>query len=128
MRYQLISIMVVAVLGLAGCGSDTEDAPAGTPAPVKSQPPAVATSAAATAEVAGQQAYLKGLRAIDPGLAADGERALSRAENICLDLQQGEITGQKLNERVAERLSGGDAQITAAQAAKVVALAKSTVC
>lgn len=71
---------------------------------------------------------MQGLAAIDPGLVANEDRALSRAKDTCLDIKQGEITGDKLNERVAERLSGGDAQITPAQAAKVISLAKTTVC
>jgi hypothetical protein len=124
MRYQLISITALAALALAGCGSD----PAPAPAPVKATPPPAATSAAPAADVTAQQAYIKGLRAIDAGPVANEERALSRAEDICLDLQQGEFTGAKLNERVAERLSGGSAQITGAQAGKVVELAKKTVC
>lgn len=125
MRYRLIAIISAVALASAGCGSSDDPEPPSTPA---QKPPAVATSAAATADAAGQDAYLQGLAAIDPGLVANEDRALSRAKDTCLDIKQGEITGDKLNERVAERLSGGDAQITPAQAAKVISLAKTTVC
>ncbi|GLW32261.1 DUF732 domain-containing protein [Actinoplanes regularis] len=112
-------IISAAALTIAGCSSSEP-----TASPTKAAPPA--TTAAGLS--AGQQAYLAALSAIDPGLVANEERALSRAKDICADIAGGEFIGAKLNERVAERLSGGDAQITAEQAAKVVALAKANVC
>lgn len=113
----MVVMVCVASLALAGCGGGSDE-----PA-TKASPSA--ESSALTAE---QEAYLKGLEKIDPGLVVNEERALRRAKDICSDVERGEFSGEQLAKRAAERLSGGNATIDAGQGAKVVELAKSNVC
>ena len=124
MRKHLIAI-AAAVFALTGCGSDTPAA--SSPTPTAS---AATTSAAVapSARAVNSEAFLAGLRAIDPGLVANEDRAVRRAKDICLDISQDEFTNQQLAARAAERYSGGTATITPAQGARVVALAKANVC
>ncbi|MFC4148588.1 hypothetical protein ACFO0M_20225 [Micromonospora mangrovi] len=121
MRRIMITVASVLVLASTACSS-TESAE-----PAKS---AAATAAAPTqAEMtAKEKKYLAGLKKIDEGLAANEERAIRRAQNICLDVKGGEFNDKQLADRAAERLSGGDATIDSAQGAKVVALAKANIC
>ncbi|MGH3768610.1 MAG: DUF732 domain-containing protein [Pseudonocardiaceae bacterium] len=98
----------------AGCGSATP-APSRAPAP----------TAAPTTDA--QTAYLARLEQIDPGLVVNTERAIRRAENICLDIKQGKDEATVVSNTV-QRLSGGNATIDKAQAAQVVELAKTHIC
>jgi predicted small lipoprotein YifL len=123
------ALLTVAVL--AACGGDK---PVTTPAPGTSASAAAVAPAGTQPAAAGptfspeQQAYLTGLAMVEPALAADPRRALDRADNTCADLKAGEITGDKLADRVAVRLSGGAVQIDRAQAARAIELMRDTVC
>ncbi|MCI4066290.1 hypothetical protein MRQ36_28555 [Micromonospora sp. R77] len=117
----MITIAAVLVLASTAC-SGTKSADNATPA---------TTSAAAPAQAdftAKEKNYLAGLKKIDKGLVTNEERAIRRAQNICLDVKGGEFNDKQLADRAAERLSGGDATINSTQAAKVVALAKANIC
>lgn len=56
-------------------------------------------------------AYLDGLTTIDPGLTVNEDRAISRATNICLDIEQGKDEATVINNTV-QRLSGGTRRST----------------
>ncbi|WDZ87197.1 hypothetical protein [Micromonospora cathayae] len=56
---------------------------------------------------------------------ARGEKS---PKSTCLDIRAGEFTGDALNKRVAERLSGGNATIDEKQAAEVVELMREHIC
>lgn len=75
-----------------------------------------------------ETAYLQELSRIDAGLTVSDSRAIGRASDTCLDITTGEITGDKLAERVVERLSGGNATIDKQQAEKAIALMRKHVC
>lgn len=72
-------------------------------------------------------AYLAALKQIDSGFVVNADRAIRRAENICLDVEQDKDESIVINNAV-QRLSGGDASINAAQAAQAVELAKTHIC
>jgi len=74
-----------------------------------------------------REAYLAGLTDIDPGLTVNEDRAISRATNICLDIEQGKAAATIIS-NTAERLSGGNATIDEAQAAEAVELARAHIC
>ncbi|MEU1810966.1 hypothetical protein [Micromonospora aurantiaca (nom. illeg.)] len=124
MRRPLIAIPFTAVLALAGCGTSTAEP--SVAAPSSSAPPSAAASS--TIKAVNSEAFLAGLRVVDPGLVANEDRALRRARDICLDVSQNEFTNKQLAERAAERYSGGTVTLTSEQGAKVVALAKANVC
>ncbi|GGK89314.1 hypothetical protein [Mangrovihabitans endophyticus] len=111
----------VAVACLAACGSET-------PAAADTETSTAPATATDEIEPAAAEAYLAGLRQIDPGLAGNESRAVRRAEETCADIAAGEFTGDKLAERVAERLSGGSATINASQAKQAIDLMETYVC
>lgn len=78
-------------------------------------------------EPSGRAAYLEALRAIDPGLVADEDRAIRRAEETCADIKAGHA-GDELVQRVVARLSGGNATIDAAQAQRAIDAMRQHVC
>ncbi|MGH3692559.1 MAG: DUF732 domain-containing protein [Pseudonocardiaceae bacterium] len=98
----------------AACGS-------ATPALPRVSPPTAAPNAGAEA------VYLAQLERIDLGLVVSTERAIRRAKNICLDIEQGKDEATVVNNAV-QRLSGGNATIDKAQAAQVVELARTHIC
>lgn len=79
---------------------------------------------AATSE---ERAYLRALAAIDPGLVVNEDRAISRAENTCLDIDSGK-TGDVLVNNVIQRLSGGNATIDQRQARDAIELMERWIC
>lgn len=126
------ALPLLAITLLVGCGSSE-------PSPAASEAPAVPASAATPAEsgpdilaadevpAEGRAAYLAGLTSIDSGLTLNEDRAISRATNICLDIDQGKDETTIINNTV-ERLSGGNATIDEDQAADVVELARTYIC
>lgn len=98
----------------AACGS-------ATPAPPRVPAPTAAPNSDA------QAAYLARPEQIDPGLVVNTERAIRRAKNICLDIEQGKNEATVVSNAV-QRLSGGNATIDKAQAAQVVELARMHIC
>lgn len=111
--------VLAAVLSVAACGGG-DDAAVSQPSKSPGAPAADFS--------AKEESYLAGLEKIDAGLVANEERAIRRAEETCADIKAGEFKGDALNERVAERLSGGSATIDAKQASQVVALMKANIC
>lgn len=126
-RSAAIVTPVLLVLSCVACGDEEpkkDAAPFATPAAPSRGPQSTRLSIGPDAAAA----YIAGLRAIDPGLVVNTERALRRGRDVCLDLEQGEFAGERLNARVAARLSGGNATITEAQAAQAIELAKAHIC
>jgi hypothetical protein len=128
--YAGAAVVVTLVLACVGFGigsmfvpDDPKAGPSTSVVETTSAP--VPTSSGLSAE--GRRAYLDSLGAIDPGLIANEDRAIRRAEETCADLLQG-WSGDQLADRVVTRLSGGSAQIDRAQAVEAIALMKRWVC
>ncbi|MET0426764.1 MAG: hypothetical protein ABW046_23050 [Actinoplanes sp.] len=123
----MITASAVLALGPAGCGSagdsqaEAASAPAGGTA-------AAAPGDADTPDPIAVEAYLSGLRKIDPELALNQDRAVRRAQETCSDIAGGKFTGPQLNTRAAERLSNGSATIDAKQAAAAIKLMQKHIC
>lgn len=75
-----------------------------------------------------QRAYLDALAAIDPGLVASEQRAITRAGYMCTDIAKGGKSEQQLVELTVARLSGGNATIDTAQGARALALMRQWIC
>ncbi|MFE5740587.1 hypothetical protein [Streptomyces celluloflavus] len=67
------------------------------------------------------------LRAIDPALVTKEDRAVSRARNICSDIQAHEDTGA-VRSKAKARYEGGAVTLTDGQAADIVAAVKESFC
>ncbi len=139
-----VALAAAVLLVAAGCSS-TEPAPTPTvtvtvtetPAPAPTVTVTVTPEALAPSEDGGEPAldeegrqdlFLVSLAAIDPGLVVNAERALRRADDICLDIEQG-WEGDAFLERIEFRLEGGNVpDLSRAQAAEVLALAEELHC
>ncbi|WP_214317267.1 hypothetical protein [Nonomuraea sediminis] len=94
--------------------------PQSTPSP-RAQP----SVASRTPSEAQERVYLAKLKAIDPGLVVNTERAIRRAENICGRILDGADGGKlTLEQYVVQELSGGNATIDQAQARQVIKAVK----
>lgn len=89
--------------------------------------PAASTPTHSPAPAPGRQTYLDQLRLIDPGLVVREDRAISRAENTCLDIFEGK-TGDQLVRDVVTRLSGGGTTIDTTQARQAIKLMQKWIC
>ncbi|MEU7617202.1 hypothetical protein AB0B27_14060 [Micromonospora rifamycinica] len=121
MRRLLTAAATVAALTLLACGSGSDDKAAPPAAEPTPQP---STSTWSTK----QRAYLDALAQIDPGLTANEERAIRRAEATCGDITAEGLSGAALTKRVVERLSGGNATIDSGQAEKAITLMRQHIC
>lgn len=72
-----------------------------------------------TPDAAQRAAYLAALEEIDPGLAVHEERAIRRGRAVCDRILNPEGRGD-ITRYTVQALSGGDAQIDAAQARQVI--------
>lgn len=86
-----------------------------------------ATSSVTTSAGAGDQtAYVDALRSISTGLVAKPDRAVSRGQNVCLDLGQGKDRAVVVDN--ARQRFSGEVTLDAEQAAKIVAAAEANLC
>ncbi len=78
-------------------------------------------------DAAQRESLIRALRAIEPGLVAKEDRAVSRARDTCLDLKGGkdDATVQK---NTRSRFEGGNVTVTDDQAADIVSAVKSSFC
>jgi hypothetical protein len=119
-----VGLLVLIGIGAAVAGGgDDKPAAAATPSPTHAAPgPSLRRVPQLTA--AQQRQYLAALAKIEPALVANRERAIRRGRNICdygLNHRGGR---QTLTAYTVRELSGGDAQITAAQARQVIRAVK----
>ncbi|MEV0126382.1 hypothetical protein AB0I16_33360 [Streptomyces sp. NPDC050703] len=111
-----------ALLVLTGCGGNEADAET---KPTKAAP---AVKPAPSPDTAQTAALMTELRKIKPELAADEERAVRRARNVCTDIK-GDKPATLQASNANARYSGGTAgQLTDEQGAKIVAAVKATFC
>ena len=117
MKARQIVVVAAALVTLAGCGSK--------PATERSAPPAPAPAASASVDAEtldATAAYLTALGQLDGALVADRMAALDRGAATCLDIADKKPeTEQEHN--VATRFA-----VDAAQARKILAVAKSNLC
>ncbi|MEU9231185.1 DUF732 domain-containing protein [Streptomyces subrutilus] len=130
-RFTLPAVMLTAVFALTACGSGADDKPkAEAPVAAPSAPSsAPANPAAAPSPDAAQtKALMTALKGIKPELAANEERAVRRAQNVCQEVKAGKDEAT-LATNANARFSGGTAgQLTDAQGAKIVKAVKDTFC
>ncbi|MEV4457020.1 hypothetical protein [Microbispora sp. NPDC049633] len=115
-------IVALAVVGIAIGASGGEE-----PGPAASTSSAQPTSGAQVPSPDADQAaaYLDALRAIDPGLVANEERAIRRAVRVCERIiAPPEGSTMSLERYVVAELSGGNATITTGQARQVIKAVK----
>jgi hypothetical protein len=117
-----VKIVVGVVVGIIGLGV-VAVATAPEPAAATAEPAFVPVVVAPVDE----NAYLRGIAAVDPGLTVNHDRALRRGANICDDIAAGKDEPTIIG-NARERLSGGNATITDEQAADAVALARLHLC
>lgn len=127
LKWSLIaaSIVVLLVAGLALASTVAakvaRSLPSAGATPNRTAEPATVPSPSA----AEQRAYLAALKAIDPGLTVNTERAVRRAERVCDRILHGSDGGSmSLEQYTVAELSGGNATIDEAQAKKVIAAVK----
>ncbi|MEV6419688.1 DUF732 domain-containing protein [Streptomyces sp. NPDC051662] len=124
MRYTMPTLAAVAVFALAGCGGSGDDT---ATAPVKTSAAPV-TDPVPAPDAAQTKALVTALGNIKPELAADEERAVRRARNVCQDVKAGKDAATMAS-NANYRYSGGTAgQLTDAQGAKIVEAVKSSFC
>lgn len=126
--------LIAAVLMLAGCAAPepaptvtvtVTETPAPAPTVTVTVAPAEAESGAATPD---RDAFLAALTAIDPGLTINADRAVSRADDICLDIEQ-DKTDEQLVRNTELRFEGGDVpDLSVDQAREIVDAARSYHC
>jgi hypothetical protein len=108
---------------------------AATPAALRPATPTVASPTSAPTgrpartliPPAGQRGFLASLKAIDRALAADRERALDHAVDICYQLYDGKPR-ETIRTYAREAYSGSTHRISRATARKIVARAERWVC
>lgn len=120
MRYVVAAVMVCLSLSACSGGSAEEADP-----PVASAPSSPQEQEGLSAGK--RQALLAELRRIDPGLVADEERAVRRAESVCQDVREGKTPAQ-VAKNAQLRFTGGNATVDAEQAGKIVAAVKRHMC
>jgi hypothetical protein len=128
MRFTMITLAAAAVFTLAGCGGsgdDTATAPSSAPEKASAAP---VTDPVPSPDAAQTKALVTALGNIKPELAADEERAVRRARNVCQDVKAGKDAATMAS-NANYRYSGGTAgQLTDAQGAKIVEAVKSSFC
>ncbi|MBC3987805.1 hypothetical protein H8N00_02555 [Streptomyces sp. AC563] len=86
------------------------------------------TSGIPSPDATQQAALIQGLRAIEPGLVAKEERAVSRARSVCLDLKADKPAATVQN-NARQRYEGGTVpHISDDQAARIVEVVKASFC
>ncbi|MDO0926813.1 hypothetical protein QQY24_15815 [Streptomyces sp. TG1A-8] len=123
------ALTAVAVFALAGCGGNDDNGAATAPssAPVKTSTAPVADPVPSP-DAAQTKALVTALGNIKPELAADEERAVRRARNVCQDIKAGKDAATMAS-NANSRFSGGTAgQLTDDQGAKIVEAVKSSFC
>lgn len=113
-----LTIATALLLALAGCSSS--EAPA-----VQAEP---SNSAAAPSFTAGELRYIAAVRQVHPHLAARPERTVRRGHGVCDYVSDPTRTRRQRLYYVRTMLSGGDYQMTRAEALKVIALARVNLC
>ncbi|WP_327253195.1 DUF732 domain-containing protein [Streptomyces sp. NBC_01244] len=127
-RFTLPAVVITAVFALTACGSGADDkpkaeAPVAAPSSVPAKPAAVPSPDAAQTK-----ALMTALKGIKPELAADEERAVRRAQNVCQEVKAGKDEAAMATNANA-RFSGGTAgQLSDAQGAKIVKAVKDSFC
>jgi hypothetical protein len=121
MRRVLVTT-AISVLALAGCSAEE------TPKAAESPSSAPAVSSIPSPDAEETNALVTALGNIKPELAADEDKAVNRARNVCSDLQAGKDDATVAANANA-RFSGGDAgQLTDAQGAKIADVVMATFC
>ncbi|MFE9026196.1 DUF732 domain-containing protein [Streptomyces iakyrus] len=122
---------VAALFALTACGGgsdeDSADAKPKT-APTTAAPSTPAAPAIPSPDAGQTQKLMDELRNIKPELAADEERAVRRAQNVCMDVKAGKDSATMAS-NANSRFSGGTAgELTDAQGAKIVSAVKASFC
>jgi hypothetical protein len=127
-RFTLPAVMLTAVFVLTACGSGADDKPkAEAPVAAPSSPPAK-PAAVPSPDAAQTKTLMTALKGIKPELAAEQERAVRRAQNVCQEVKAGKDEAT-LATNANARFSGGTAgQLTDAQGAKIVKAVKDSFC
>lgn len=90
---KIIATALLSGFVLTGCGSEGDDTAAEEPPPAPSGSPtgtlAVETGGDETGTLKDRAAFLQAMRQIDPRLVRDENRAVTIAQNLCRELQQG---------------------------------------
>ncbi|MFB6955273.1 DUF732 domain-containing protein [Streptomyces niveus] len=99
------------------------DKPDEKPSAEPSKPSGIPSPDAAQTET-----LIRALRAVDPGLVADEDRAVDRARNVCLDVQGGKDAAT-VQGNAKSRFEGGTVpSLTDDQAANIVTAVRSSFC
>ncbi|MFI8890520.1 hypothetical protein [Streptomyces paradoxus] len=130
------ALLALAALTACSSGDDSSDKPAAKP---KTSATASKSAAAPTAtasrpsgipspDAAQTAALIRALSAVKSALGADEEKAVSRARNVCLDMQQGKDDATVAANAKA-RFEGGDAgTLTAEQGEQIAEGVKASFC
>ncbi|MFA5898132.1 MAG: DUF732 domain-containing protein [Hyphomicrobium sp.] len=134
MRTRILASLVSVIL-LAGCGSAPEPEPTielAQPQPVTPSPATVepveesnelvseVSSDGFSDEAVREAMFLATMTEIDRGLTVNPDRALGRADNICLDIEQGRDEAQILANAEARYEGGTVPDVTPEQAQLIV--------
>lgn len=132
MRIRTTTTVITAVLALTLVGCNSDDSPDdAAAAPSKSSSPSVDYSAAEKAagipakpDAATRTALLEVLKAINPAIVADEDKAIDNARNQCSTISGG---GNAVLTAKA-RFSTSDHEVTDAEAAAINAALKASLC
>lgn len=138
MRTRLV-FMLAPLLLLAGCAGApdadpgtsevaTPESAVVTPEPTKSAEPVEPELIPVPDDTVREDAFLAAMTAIDPGLTVNADRALSRADNICLDISQGADEATILRNAEARYEGGTVPDLSADQAQAIVSAAREFRC
>ncbi|MEU9607521.1 DUF732 domain-containing protein [Streptomyces sp. NPDC048057] len=124
----IIGIAVLALVWVTSPGDD-DDAAAGTPAAKGSAGASVKPGSGVPTPTAQQRtALLRALKAVDAGLVAKEDRAVSRARKVCNDIKHGK-SKKAVQPNTKARFEGSAVpKLTDEQAAAIVAAVKKSFC
>jgi hypothetical protein len=111
-----VAVVVAALVALDGCGTKPVAGPAGT------DPSAAPPASLDPGTLDATSAYLAALGKLDQKLVADKMAALEQGASTCLDIEDKKTLAEQ-EENVATRFA-----VDAAQARKILAVAKSNLC
>ncbi|WP_406013040.1 DUF732 domain-containing protein [Streptomyces sp. NBC_00984] len=124
-RFAALATAAVAVVALSACSA--EDKPSTEPTAAPSSAPAQQADSGIPAKPTGakREAYLRAIRAVDPTLTTDEDKAIDAGRNQCSSLNGG---GKDPDHTAAERFGNDTHPLTDKQGKTLNAALRGTLC
>ncbi|MFB6703461.1 hypothetical protein ACFCW6_01880 [Streptomyces sp. NPDC056333] len=123
----ITAALLLATLTACGSGDDKPDGPATpttTTAPADNSDDSKAAGIPAKPDAAKREVLLRALRAVNPAIAADEDKAIDNARNQCSTISG----GGKADASAKARFSNSDHEVTDTEAKAINTALKATLC